>query len=358
LTSAFQTVSGVVPARTPRDILRNIKLVVADRRATLIGTDQEVGIRCQLPEVITDSTGESLLPTQRMSAILRELQAEEVALEAGEGCLWVRGGQSEFRLSTEDPAEFPDVEPFTGENYHSVSGRSLRRLIQRTLFATDVESTRYALGGILLDLKADRITLAATDSRRLAVDWTTCSAEGSQREEQGQPVLPSKAMSLIERSIRDEEDVRIHVRNNDALVQIGSTTVYTRLVEGRFPKYEDVIPREYRVTIELLVAPFFAAVRQSMIITDDESRGVDFTFAGGTLRLSSQASNVGSSQIELPVSYDGPELVITFDPRFVADFLKVLDPTSQISLNLVDDNSAAVFKADENYTYVVMPLAR
>ncbi|MGD9854174.1 MAG: DNA polymerase III subunit beta [Planctomycetaceae bacterium] len=359
LAAAFQTVGGVVPTRTPKEILKNVKLVVADNQATLVGTDQEVGIRYLLPEIETDSSGETLIPTQRMAAILREIRDDVVSLAAEDGVLWVRTAQSEFRLSTEDPAEFPDVEGFSGEDYYTVPGRTLRQLIQRSIFATDVESTRYALGGVRLELTRDTITLAATDSRRLAVVRAGCQVHGSVAEEQGEPVVPAKAMSLIERSVGDEErDVSIAVRNNDVLVKSGLSTIYSRLVEGRFPRYRDVIPIDARAQIDMVVGPFHSAVRQAMIVTDDESRGVDFSFGAGTLRLSSQAANVGTSKIEMPIGYDGEEIIATFDPRFVADFLKVLDPAAQISLKLIDGNSAAVFTADENYTYVVMPLSR
>lgn len=359
LASAFQTVGSVVPSRTPKEILKNVKLTVADRQATLVGTDQEVGIRFQLPEVETDSEGEILLPTQRVQAILREITEDVVSLEAEDGTVWVRAGSSQFRLSTEDPAEFPEVEGFADENYHTVPGKTLKQLIHRTIFATDVESTRYALGGVQLELTRDRITLAATDSRRLAVIQSTCSAHGSVSEEQQKPVVPSKAMALIERSVADDEqDVWIAVRNNDVLVKSGQSTIYSRLVEGRFPKYQDVIPTDYQAKVDLVVGPFHSAVRQGMIVTDEESRGVDFSFGNGTLRLSSQAPDVGASTIEIPIGYDGDEIVVTFDPRFVADFLKVLDPASQVTLNLIDGSSAAVFTAEENYTYVVMPLAR
>jgi DNA polymerase-3 subunit beta len=358
LSAAFQTVGGVVPSRTPKEVLKNVKLHVADRKATLIGTDQEVGIRYELPEVDTESSGEVLLPMQRISAILREVQDDVVGIEVTEEALWVRAGHSEFRLSTEDPAEFPDVPGFSGKGAYLIPCRTLKQGIQRTLFAADVESTRYALGGVLLELRKDALTLAATDSRRLAVYKTSCSVSGSP-EEVAQPVVPSKAMSLIERSLADDDsEAQIAVHANDAVIKCGQATIYSRLVQGRFPRYQDVIPTDFQMRIELAVGPFHSAVRQAMIVTNEESRGVDFTFGPGLLTLKSQAADVGTSRVELPISHDGEEVIITFDPRFIADFLRVLDPAAAVTLNLIDGNSAAVFKAEDNYTYVVMPLQR
>lgn len=359
LSAAFQVVSGVVPSRTPKEILKNVKLHLADGQATLIGTDQEVGVRYQIPEVQTDSAGEVLLPVQRISAILREVQDDVIGIEVSENAVWIRAGQSEFRLSSEDPAEFPDVPSFSGEGAYVVSEKELKESIQRTLFAADVESTRYALGGVLLDITSDSLTLAATDSRRLAVCRMGCQAEGTVEELPAQPVIQSKAMSLIERSLGDgEASVKIAVRSNDAIVSTGLVTIYSRLVQGRFPRYQDVIPQESGVAIELVSGPFHSAVRQAMIVTNEESRGVDFSFESGSLTLNSQAADVGTSTVQLPISYDGEATVVTFDPKFVSDFLKVLDPASQVTLNLIDANSAAVFRADEKYTYVVMPLQR
>lgn len=358
LASAFQTVGSVLPTRTPKEILKNIKLTLADGKATLLGTDEEVGIRYELPEVQTDSVGEVLLP-QRVGTILREVQDESIAIEVNEEALWVRTPQSEFRLSVEDPAEFPDIARFEAEDYYVVPGKVLRQGIHRTIFATDQESTRYALGGILVELDGDNLTLAATDSRRLAVYKASCSAHGNVSEEVGQPVVPHKAMALIEKSIQnDDQEVRVAVHQHDVLVQSGLSTIYARLVEGRFPRYQDVMPNEFNVQIEMVAGPFLSAVKQAMIVTNEESRGVDFAFHDGTLTLTSVGQDVGSSKIDLPISYDGEQIIITFDPRFVREFLGVLDPAGPVTLNLIDSDSAAVFKAEENYAYVVMPLSR
>ncbi len=359
LLSALQIVGGVVPSRTPKEILKNVKLTLGDGRATLIGTDQEVGVRYEIPGVETDSAGDVLLPTQRVTLILREVQDDSIHLELEEDGLWIRSSRSEFKLSSPDPAEFPDVARFEDEAALAVSGLALRQGIQRTIFSVDTEGTRYALGGILLDVQGEELSLAATDSRRLAVVRLACRREGDLPEDLGRPVVPAKAMQLIERSIQDDEqEVLIAVHTNDVLVRSGATTIYARLVEGRFPNYRDVIPNDFASQIELVAGPFLSAVRQSMIVTNEESRGVDFTFKDGNLMLKSVGADVGSSRVDLPVSYSGDELTITFDPRFVADFLRTLDAADSLTLNLNSPQSAAVFRAEDDYTYVVMPLAQ
>jgi DNA polymerase-3 subunit beta len=198
----------------------------------------------------------------------------------------------------------------------------------------------------------------------LAVFEIPCRSHGGDQPDNPSPVIPTKALSLIERSIPDASgdagggEALLAVHANEALVKVGSSTIYSRLVEGRFPKYRDVMPAKAQTTVDLIVGPFYSAIRQAQIVTEEDSRGVDFRFASGLLTLTSKSADVGQSVIQLPISYDGAELAILFDPRFIADFLRVLEPERQIRLDLIDAESAAVFRTDDAYTYVVMPLSR
>lgn len=359
LTSAFQTVAGVVPTRTTKDILKNVKLQASGGKVTLIGTDSEIGLRCEVPDVTVDTSGEALLPTARVLAVLRELTDDVVKLEVTADATWIRCGYSEFRLSAEDPADFPPVATFGDEEYFVVSSATMRQLIRRTIFATDTESTRYALGGIQIEFTPERATFAATDSRRLAVVNGECKVVGPVTPPATPPVVPSKAMTLIERSLGDgEEEVRIAIHTNDIAVRCGTTTITSQLVQGRFPDWRKVVPASFSAKIDMVVAPFYGAIRQAMIVTNEESRGVDFIFTKGTLRLSSQAADIGQSKVELPIAYDGEEVKITFDPRYVADFLKSLDGSSQFRFQLISHEDPAVLATDDHYIYVIMPLQR
>lgn len=359
LTAAFQMVGAAAPTRTTKDILKNVKLEVGPQGAILAGTDSECSLRCRIPDVETKSRGSALLPTARVMQILRELSDELVKIEVSSDAVWIRCGFSEFRLSAEDPADYPPVADFEDEDYFILPKNEFRQAIRRTIFATDAESTRYALGGILMELTPERATLAATDSRRLAVVHIPAKAQGVAPASASQPIIPAKGMQLIEKSLGDlDEEIHLAVHANDVVLRSGSTVISSQLVQGRFPDYRKVIPANFQTTIDLAVGPFHSAVRQAQIVTNEESRGVDFTFAAGTLRLSSQATDIGQSKIELPISYDGPELKITFDPRYVADFLRVLDPAAQAQFKLIDQDSAAVLSAEDRYTYVIMPLSR
>jgi DNA polymerase-3 subunit beta len=359
LLSAFQTVSGVVPARSPKPILLNVKLVAGKNGAVLLATDLEVGIRCTVEGVDVRSAGEVILPTQRMLSILRESTDAVLELESDETQTAVKGQRSRFKLTAESPQDFPEVPDFTEDKYHTVAGTLLRTMIRRTVFATDVESTRYALNGLLIELEGNRISLIGTDGRRLAVTRGTGTAVGGHNTKDFAPVVPSKAMNLLDRTLQpDDEEVQMSLHPNKVVVRTKRAVISSRLVEGRFPRYQEVFPSRSEVTVPLNVRDLLQATRQAAIVTSEESRGVDFTFADGKLTLSGRSAEVGQSQVEMPVSYDAKEVTITFDPRYLTDMLRVLNEESNITLDLIDHQSAAVFKTDDGYTYIVMPLTR
>ncbi len=167
-------------------------------------------------------------------------------------------------------------------------------------------------------------------------------------------------MNLLERALaEDSSEVQLAVRQNDVLVRNPRATIYSRLLEGRYPRWRNVFPRrENSLKLNLTVGPVQTAIRQAAIVTSEESRGVDFTFGDGTLVLAGQTAEVGQSRVELPIAYDGKQISITLDPRFVIDFLKVLDPEKAFTFDLLDGDSAAVCTTDDGYGYVIMPLAR
>jgi DNA polymerase-3 subunit beta len=360
LLNAFQLVSSVVPARSPKPILTNVKLVASKEHSILMATDLEVvGIRLEVRGVKLEEPGEALLPVAHLTSILRECTDQELRLEADpNGCV-IRGQSSEFELPGEDPGQYPDVPTFDGDNYHQVAAGALREMITRTIFSAAQESARYALTGVMWELSAEKARLVATDGRRLAVADGVGIMHGKHSTEGQTPVVPTKAMTLLERNLIDpEEQVFVSIKPNEALFKTGRAVVYGRLVEGRYPPYKEVFPKKHQAKVKLAVPAFLSAVKQAAILTDQDSRGVDFSFGKGKLTLKAKVADKGRAKVEMPIDYEGKGVDITFDPRFVIDMLRVLDPETELTLDLVDGNSAALFKAGEGYSYIVMPLTR
>lgn len=360
LLTAVQLVSTVVPSRSPKAILHNVKLVAAPDRTIVMATDLEsVGIRYEVRGVRVEEPGEAVVPATRFLSILREMTDEEVYLEADANNCTIRGQYSEFELPGEDPAQYPDVPAFEGENYHQVQAGVLRDLIARTIIAVAQENARYALTGVLWELDGETVRLVATDGRRLAVARGIGVPQGKHDTRGQTPVVPTKTMSLLERNLTDpDEQVLVSIRPNEALFQTSRAMIYSRLVEGRYPPYREVFPKSSATKVTVAAGPFLSAVRQAAILTDEESRGVDFAFAKDKLTLKARVADRGRAKVELPVEVHGKGLEITFDPRFVTEMLRVLEPETAVSLELTDANKQALFKAGEDYSYIVMPLTR
>jgi DNA polymerase III subunit beta len=361
LLAACQLTSAAIPAKDLKPILKNLKAVAGDGRWTLIATDLEVGIRLDVQGLQILEPGEAILPAKRLIDILREARDSELVIEADSTACTVKGTTSplEFEMASEDPAQFPDFPAFTDERYHEISAGSLREMIRRTAFAAADETARYTMTGVLFELEGDTAKLVATDGRRLALAEGIATSNGGHTTRGFTPIVPKKAMALLERNLADdpEETVKVCIRPNDVLFRTGRAVIYSRLVDGRFPDYRGVIPKKFTTTMSLNAASFHAAVRQAAIMTDTDGKRVTFSFTPEKLTLRAQGATSGRSKVELPLSdFDGPPVDINFNPDYLTDMLKVLAPDSSLELRLIDAGKPALFKAGEQYSYLVMPL--
>jgi len=359
LLHAFTSAAAVAPSRSPKPILQNVKMEVLPESVVLMATDLEIGLRNEVGGFEISAPGSVVLPKDRLKGILQETSDEKLSFDCDGRTLLIRGARSEFRLPTENPDEFPTVSPFAEENYHELPAAFFREIVRRTAFATDSESSRYALGGVLLEMAEDKITAVGTDGRRLARQEGPARSVGGHNTVGSATIVPTRAMNVLDRSLLGDGEVQIAARANDLLVQFGKTTIYTRLVEGRFPRWRDVFPkRDNAVRIDLPVGPFLATVRQASVVSIDERKGVEFTFGEGRVVLVGQGGEAGEARVEMPVAYDGAPITITLDPDYLKDFLKVLSPEQNFQFELQDAESAAVCNTDDGYAYVIMPLAR
>jgi DNA polymerase-3 subunit beta len=359
LLAACQLVSVAVPARDVKPVLRNIKAIVDDDRCRLMATDTEVGVRMEVRGVKAEESGEALLPAARVVSILRESTDEEMTIEAGPDACVLRGQLNEFEMPGEDPTVFPEFPDFAEDRYHELTAGGLREMIRRTIFSVATEATRYgATTGVLWELEDGKARLVATDGRRLALSDGPATSHAGHSTKGQMPVVPVKAMTLLERNLQEpDETVRVSIRPNEVLMKTERAMIYSRLVEGRFPSYKQVLPQKHNHKIALTAGPFQTAVRQAAIMTDDESKRVVFHFARNKLTLQARGAGSGRSKVEMPLAYEGKAVEISFDPKFLIDMLRVLDPEAQLTLELVDGNSPALFRSEAgDYLYVVVPL--
>lgn len=377
LLEAVNQVSGVVASRSPRPQLTCIKLTATNdaQGAELIlsGTDAEIALSVRISRVEVEQEGSALVPADKLRQIISAEDHEPtLTIESTGETTHIRGADAHFQLHGFDAADFPQLADFKGvsegsaaspaaKSIFSIDAGTLDTLIARTLFAAARENSRYAINGVLLVRDGKKLDLIATDGRRLAKSHATIDSSG----ESVQCILPSKALSMIQKLTADTNElVHIAVTDNQAVIVFGEdptdarSTLSTNLVEGTFPPYEDVIPKDQDIKVTFKRDVLASAVKRAALLTNEESRGVRLAFNGGekTLELSSRAPEMGEATINVELSsYDGEDIEIGFNPAFITDALKVIND-SEVMIELKSGNKPGLFKAGGNFVYVVMPV--
>jgi DNA polymerase-3 subunit beta len=357
---ALTAIATLTGGRTTRPVLACVRLSAEGERLELSATDGEAGLRLGVPALSVEEPGEVVVPAERVLAIVRELTDVEVALEVDERYCIIRGEGSEFHIFVMSVADFPPVADFEDEPDLVIDGGELRRMISLTLYAAARETSRYAINGVLWEKQGRRLFLVATDGRRLA---RAGGAVGESSSGDFEAILPAKAMSVFEKvflPVRDEAgwSVDIKIMPNQVLLRSGDRVLSTVLVEGSFPKYDDVVPKEHNKEARIDREALFGAVRRAALLTTEESRAVKLAFDSASLVITSQTPERGDARVEIPISYEGEPLVIGFNPAFLNDALRVV-PFEEVFLDLHESFRPGLLRGEDKneFLYVVMPVS-
>ena len=358
LLDAVNLVGGVVVARTPTPVLQCIKLSAADGMLTMTATDLEVGLRLCLDEVEVQTPGDALLPADKLVQIVRACDDPTLTIDTEDHTTHIRGAGSHFKIYGYDPNEAPEVQSADEISVDcEINGGMLQTLVSRTLFAAASEQSRYAINGVLFERTGRKLRLVATDGRRLAVATGECATHDGDSS----CILPTKALQLVNKLIGGGDvDVRVAVGENQAVFCVGegagAALLTTKLVEGAFPPFEDVIPKDQDKRVTLDATMLSSAIRRAALLTNEESKGVRMSFADEKLTLTSRAPEMGEAEIELDMdAYEGDPLEIGFNPAFITDALKVVDE-AKVIVELKAANKPGVLRSGSEFTYVIMPV--
>lgn len=269
----------------------------------------------------------------------------------------LQAGASFFRIRGLGPEEFPPLPEFKEDRKVVLAQEKVRHMVQRTAFAMSTEESRYVLNGILVSLGPHKLTMVATDGRRLAL----CEEEMDvPPESQGDFILPAKAVTELERLLQDKGDVEISYSENRAVFKLSddqgpNAVVATKLIEGSYPNYRQVIPSQAKERITLGREELLHALLRAKIMTTDKQNSVKLQFTKNTLAISANAPDVGEARETLAINYRGSDLAIAFNPDYLLDPLKALTE-EEIFLELTDELSPGVIKINGPFLYVVMPM--
>jgi len=357
IINGLQAVQNVVSTRTTLPILSNVLLRAADNRLELTATDLDVTIACSV-EAKVNQPGNSTVPVKKLFGIVRELTNLDIDLEVDEkNTCTIRSGPSFYKIHGLSADEFPPLPKFKEDKKVVLPQETFKAMMRKTSFAISTDESRYVLNGIFLSLKDHKMTMVATDGRRLAlVDEEMDVADKSQ----GEVIVPAKAVNELNRLLQDKGDVEIRYAENQASFTLkdekgSSILIVTKLIEGNYPNYRQVIPAETKERVQLMREEFLHALRRAEIMTSEKSNSVKMSFGKNRLEITANSPEVGEAKETLAVNYKGPDMAIAFNPKYMIDPLNAL-PNDEVFLELIDELSPGVVKINGPFLYVVMPM--
>ncbi len=357
LLAALKAVGGALPKqKNLKPVLQSALLTATDLAATLEATDMELGIRVAVSGATVKAPGQVLLPHARLLAILSAAGDETMTLTEQESGILVQGMSCEYELPAEAVADFPSVPTAPEDNPGIVLDAGvLAELVKHSTFAAaDSESARYNMKGVSWQQTGDKLLAVATDGRRLAVaeaelppglkDW-------------GKPSLPVRVLDLAAK-VAEAGPVRCVLLPNEVFFVGPTASVYGRLIEGRFPAWQEIFPKKTAAEVPVSVGALLRATRQAAVMTDDaDSRRVVYRFESGKLTLSAEKANRGRAKITVPLEWTGGPVEIALDPVYLREMLEVLDPEAVVVVCLGATPSAPVLlRTGARFDYVLMPL--
>ncbi len=293
LVEALNLAGSVVIQRTPKPVLTCVKLAAGEtngaKTLTLTSTDMELAFQYTLTQVDISKPGVTLIPAAKLAEIVNNSPDDTLTLESSGEATVIKGADAHYKVFGYNPEEFPPITGFEGDPDLTLAAGALRQLLERTRFAAAREMTRYAINGVLFERKGKKLMLVATDGHRLAQTRDDLPADGRDLS----AVVPIKAISLIERLLTDpEQTIGLQFKENRLFIQVSSesgvtATMSSSLVEGTFPPYNDVIPKDSDKKVLLDRERFLSAVRRAALLTNEESKGVRLAFGSNTLAISS-----------------------------------------------------------------------
>ncbi|MEY5097556.1 MAG: hypothetical protein RJA36_275 [Pseudomonadota bacterium] len=354
--AALQSVAGIVERRHTLPVLANVLIRKTAGQVQLTTSDLEIQIRTQVDLGGDDSAFSTTVGARKLIDILRTLPSDQlVSLEASAAKLVLKGGKSRFTLQTLPAEDFPLVQeaPSFGPAF-SVPQKTLKSLLNQVSFSMAVHDIRYYLNGILFVAEGKKLSLVATDGHRLAFASAELDVEVPKQE----VILPRKTVLELQRLLSDKEGaIEMQFAANQARFRFEGMEFVTKLVEGKFPDYNRVIPRNHRNIVILGRTALLAALQRAAIMTSEKFKGVRLNIERGSLRVAANNADQEEAVDELDIEYDGDAIEIGFNVGYLIDALSNMSQ-DMVRVELADGNSSALITIPDNehFKYVVMPM--
>lgn len=355
LLKGIQIVQNAVSLKNTLPILSHI-LIEAKKEITLTATDLEVGILVRVEGDVYEE-GALTVPAKKFAEIIKELPGDipiQISIKKGQA-IYIEAGKSYFKLNgllKEDFPQLPDLSLGKFTNLVKIPQKVLKLMIKLTSFAMSHDETRYVLNGILFSFRDKGLKLVATDGRRLAVVEKEISGVGNFKKE---AIIPMKTVHEMNRNLNDEGEVIFYFKENQLQINFNGIYLTSRLIEGEYPNYEQVIPKKTKESLNLNTQEFLQAARRVGLLTNQESQSIKLNVIKDKVILTKNTAELGEAREELDTEYKGGELTIGFNPNFLIDVLKNVDDP-KVQFSFIDPEKPAVIKSGDDYTYIVLPM--
>jgi len=357
IIAGLAAVSNVVGNRTTLPVLGNVLLRAEDGLLHLTATDLDVTVASTVTATVA-KPGATTLPVKRFFGIVRELPTPEIEIEVDDkNVCSLRAGSSFYKIHGLNADEFPPLPKFAEAKKVVLPQDKIKSMLRKTAFAISTDETRYVLNGIFMSLKEDKLTMVATDGRRLALveEEMNGSADAT-----GDFIIPTKAINELGRLLSTTGEATMRLAENQVSFELKDdkglgVLVISKLVEGNYPNYRQVIPPEAKERVSLMRDEFLQALRRAEFMTSDKANSVKLTFTKNNLAITSNSPEVGEGRESIAINYKGKDMAIAFNPAYLMDPLKALD-VDEVFVELIDELSPGVVKINGPFLYVLMPM--
>jgi len=360
--NGLSQVLNVVGSKATMPILSNVLIEAEKDQISLTTTNLDLGIRCKIKAEVKEA-GSITLPVKRLSSIVKELPNTDVTVDAAPNHqVKLSSGGSTFRIMGIGKEEFPPLPEFGDEKAFTLEQAELAGMLRSVSYAESQDETRYILNGVFFNFKDSKFSLVATDGRRLAMISKEMEVPA---ESSGSIILPAKTVAELSRLLDKGEKVKINFNDRRCAFQINSNKdssglvdsiyLYSKVVEGNYPNYNQVIPKETHQRIKLEREMFLHCIHRAALVCSEKANQVKLKLTSNLLEITAQSPDFGEAHESMAVNYSGPDLQVAFNPVFLMDPLKAL-AKDEIFFELKDEISPGVFKTLDNFVCVIMPV--
>lgn len=348
----LKKVQNIVAGKGSLQIIQNAMLEAKDGKLSLVTTDLDISIKSTVDCDVVE-TGATTLPVRLLFSTISSCAEGAVELESDlQDRARISAGSAAFKLSGMAVADFPALPAADNAFAYTLPQATLREMLRKTSYAVSQDETRKTLKGVLMSFKDGKLTMVATDGRRLAlveheIDFPAAAEQDI--------ILPSKVVAELQRSLAGDGEVKITIEKSQVSFNLGETQIYSKLLDEIYPNYRQVIPNSSREKIEVDRKLLLDAIDRASVMTMEESSSVRLTFEDNQLLVSSVAADIGEAKDVVPIKYSGEKIEIVFNPAYVKDPLKAIDE-DEVTIELNNGSSPAIIRCSVPFLYVMMPL--